>query len=205
MAEDIKGLIEKIQQEGIKAAQDQARKIQEEAEHKAKEIIAKAKIEAENIILAAKEDSAKIEESTKASIRQAGRDVLLSLRKEINAMLDKLIAQRLREALSPQELSKIIAELIKHYKDKTDTEVIVSLQKEDLEKLEKGFLGDLREEIKKKIVLNPSEDIQAGFIISYDAGKSHFDFTDKALVEYIGSYIRPKLNQILNEALEDDK
>ena len=198
MAEEIKNLIEKIQQEGFKVAEDKAKDIQEQAKHHAKEIIEKAKNEADKIILDAKDKIAKMEESSKATLKQVSRDLLLSIKKEVNTLLGKLIVSNVRQSLNPDELAKIITMLIKDHKGKED--IIISLKKEDLEKLEKVFVGELKEEVKKGIVLRPSEDILGGFIISYDGGKSHFDFTDKALAEYIGSYIKPKIGEIIKEA-----
>lgn len=200
MAEDIKSLIEKIQQEGIKVAEDKARAIEEEAFSQAKEIVKKAQAEAGHILAQAKDKNAKTEESTKEVIKQAGRDLLLSLRKEINAMLDKLIMARVNDALKPEELVKIINALIKDYHGKEKDQIVISLKKEDSEKIENAFLNELKEEAKKGIALKPSEEILGGFIISYDAGKSHFDFTDKAIAEYIGLYLKPKLGEILKES-----
>lgn len=194
MAEEIKALIEKIQQEGIQVAQDKAKEIEALARRQAEEIVKKAKAEAEKLISEAKEQIAKREESTRILLQQAGRDVLLGLRKEINAMLERLIISGIRQALTAEELAKILTTLIKNYHGKEN--IIVLLKKEDLEKLEKGFLDALKEETKKGIALHPAEDIQAGFIISYDNGKSYYDFTDEALAEYIGSYLKPKLKEI---------
>ncbi len=205
MTDDIKNLIEKIQKEGIKAAEDKARDIQEEAKLCASEIIEKAKKEAERIILEAKDNAAKTQESTRTSLKQAGRDLFISVKREVNNMLNKLIVASVRQSLAPEELSKIITMLIKDHKGKDKEGIIISLKKEDIEKLEKCFLNELKGEIKKGIVLKPSEDIQGGFIISYDGGKSHFDFTDKALAEYIGSYIKPKVGEILNQAACSEK
>jgi len=195
MGEDIKGLIEKIQQEGVKAAEDKAREIENEGKRRAEKIIERAESEAGRIISGANEKSAKTEESTKTLLKQAARDMLLALKKEINAMLDRLIVSNIREALKPDELVKIIAALIKKYSGKDKVEI--SLSKEDLQKLEKKILSLLKEEVKKGITLKPSEDIHGGFIISFDAGKSHFDFTDKALAGHIGDNLKPKLKEIL--------
>lgn len=195
MAEEIKDLIEKIQEEGVRVAEDKAREIEDAARGKADEIIKKARAEAERITAAAKEQVARMQESSQALLKQAGRDLMLSLRKEVNAMLDKLIVFGIRQALGPEELAKILTTLIKDYSGKEN--IIISLKKEDQEKLEKGFLGALAQEVRKKVILRPSEDIQAGFIISYDNGKSSYDFTDEALAEYISSVLKPKLKEIL--------
>lgn len=198
MPEEIKELIEKIQQEGILAAQNQARQIEEEAQKKAKEIVLRAEAQAQKIISDAKVAAAKTEDAAKVSLKQAGRDTLLTLKKEINAVLERIIGLRAKEALSPHELAKIIASLIKEYTGKEKAGIEVLLKKEDLEKLEKELFAELKETAKKGITLKPQEDITAGFIISFDAGKSHFDFTDKALAGYIAGYLQPKLAEILN-------
>lgn len=195
MAEEIKDLIEKIQQEGIKVAEDKAREIANQARSQAEEIVKKAKAEAERLIAQAKAQISKEEASSKILLKQAGRDLLLSVRKEINAMLEGLLAANLRQSLTPEGLVKILTTLIKNYG--AEESIVVLLKKEDLEILEKSFLAALKEEAKKGITLRPSEDIQAGFIISYDHGKSYYDFTDAALAEYIGSYLKPKLSELL--------
>ena len=82
-------------------------------------------------------------------------------------------------------------------------DITIFLNKEDLETLEKNFLHKLIEETKKKIILRPAEEISGGFTISFDNGKSCYDFTDKALADYIGTYLKPKLNQILQEAIKE--
>ena len=197
MTEQIKELIEKIQQEGIKTAEGKASQIENEAKRQAGQIITKAKIDAEKIIAEAKQQAAKIDESTKISLKQAGRDLMLSLRKEINAMLDKIIVNTVHQALVPEEMLTIIVQLIKNYKATDKQNIVISLNKSDLKELEQGLLNKLGKEAKKQITLKAQEDILGGFIISYDAGKSHFDFTDNALAEYIGTYLKPKLKEIL--------
>lgn len=202
MTEDIKSLIEKINQEGIKQAEEKARKIEEEARRQADEICAKAKKEADRLIFEAKEEIARKDEKERVLLAQAGRDLLLSLRKEINAMLQRTIISEIQHALNPDSLVKIILEMAKaqaHHKD----DIVVTLQKEDLEVLEREFLGKLQEQIKKGVVLKTSQDIRAGFTISFDGGKSYFDFTDKALAEYIGQQLKPKLAKILESAISE--
>lgn len=197
MAEELKSLIEKIQVEGIQAAEEKARAIDDEARLKAKAILAEAKSSADKLIAEAKERIAKMEEASNLAVKQAGRDTLISLKKEINTLLDKVIKSGIREAITPHELGKIISNLIKESGHKHKDGIEVTLNKEDLEKIDRGFLGELKEEIKKGITLKASEEISAGFLISFDSGKSHFDFSDAALADYLSAHIKPKLAEIL--------
>jgi V/A-type H+/Na+-transporting ATPase subunit E len=203
MAEEIRDLIEKINQEGIKAAEEKAQNIEAAAKQRADDTLAQAKLEAEEMIAAAKDRIRREDEKGKTLLAQAGRDLLLSLRKEINAMLGRIVVSGIQQALIPEALFKLLLEVVRNYSVGESSDITVFLNKEDLETLEKNFLHKLREETKKKIILRPAEEISGGFTISFDSGKSCYDFTDKTLAEYIGTYLKPKLNQILQEAIKE--
>jgi V/A-type H+-transporting ATPase subunit E len=197
MAEEIKDLIARIRQEGVAAGEKQAAQIKSDAEQKAQEIIGKAKIRAAEIIEQAEAEAHKLDQSTRASLEQAGRDLLISLRREISVMLDRLIKHGLRQALKTEDLAEIIAGLIKAAPLSLGSQIVVSLSRQDKEKLEKEFFKQLAEETKKQIVLKSAQELESGFIISFDAGKSSFDFSSQALTEYISGSLRPELNKIL--------
>jgi V/A-type H+-transporting ATPase subunit E len=203
MAEEIRDLIEKINQEGIKAAEEKAQNIEAAAKQRADDILDQAKLEAEEMIAAAKDRIFREDKKGKTLLVQAGRDLLLSLRKEIDAMLGCIVVSDIQQALTPEALFKLLLEVVRNYSAGERSDITVFLNKEDLETLEKFFLHKLREETKKKIILRPAEEISGGFTISFDNGKSCYDFTDKALAEYIGTYLKPKLNQILKEAIKE--
>ena len=63
MAEEIRSLIEKIQQEGIQAGEDKAKEIEAEAKRKATSVLKKAESDAEKILADAKEKVVRLEES----------------------------------------------------------------------------------------------------------------------------------------------
>ena len=205
MAEEIRDLIEKINQEGIRAAEEKAQNIGAAAKQRADDILAQARREAEEMIAAAKDRIRREDEKGKTLLAQAGRDLLLSLRREMNAMLGRIMVSDIQQALSPEALFNLVSEVVRNYSAGESSDITVFLKKEDLETLEKNFLNKLREETKKKIILRPAEEISGGFTISFDSGKSCYDFTDKALAEYIGTYLKPKLNQILKEAMKEMK
>lgn len=197
MAEDIKTLIEKINEEGFKAAQQKADQIEGRAREAAEDILRKARLEAKKITEDARDKAARMQEKEKALLAQAGRDLLLSLREEINAMLDKLIISEAHSALTPEHLFKILNSLIQGLPRQEKEDIVISLNKDDARALSGGLLEKLKDAAKKEIILKPLESIGGGFLISFDAGKSQFDFSDNALAEYIGTFLKPKLKDIL--------
>jgi len=201
MAEDLKALIEKIQKEGIETAEEKARAIIDGANKKAASIIREAEEKARGIIAQAESRVAQMEEKTRSSLRQAGRDLLLSLRKEINAMLEAIIIKKVRQALTPDEIVHILTSLIQEHISRSKTNIVVSLRKDDLDPLKQSLFHELKEATRRGITLVPSDDIRSGFTISYDNGRSFYDFTDKALAEYIGTYVKPQLEALLKESV----
>jgi V/A-type H+-transporting ATPase subunit E len=168
MAEEIRDLIEKINQEGIKAAEEKAQNIEAAAKQRADDILAQARLEAEEMIAAAKDRVRREDEKGKTLLVQAGRDLLLSLRKEIDAMLGRIVVSDVQQALTPEVLFKLLLEVVRNYSAGESSDITVFLNKEDLETLEKKFLHKLREETKKKIIMKPADEISGGFTISFD-------------------------------------
>lgn len=199
MADQIKELIEKINQEGVQAAREKAGEIEADARQKAEKILEDADIRAKKIIEQAQDKVNQMQASSQASLKHSARDLLLALKIEIIALLERLVKADVSAALTIEELSRIIAGMIKEYHSHENDKVIVYLKDSDKNKLEGHFLNKLKEELKKGIELRQQADIHAGFIISFDAGKSHFDFSDKALAQYLSSYLKPQMLKLFKD------
>ncbi|MDI6759094.1 MAG: V-type ATP synthase subunit E family protein [Candidatus Omnitrophota bacterium] len=197
MTESIQALIDKINQEGIQAAEEKAKEIELQANIKAEEILKKASLKAEEMERDTCEKITKLQEKERMLIKQAGRDFLLELREEINTMLHKLVEKQIQSSLTSENMLKILTSIIQSAALEEKSEIIITLNEDDLKILEAGFLAKLKEEVKKEIVLKPSDVIRGGFVISFDAGKSHFDFSNKELAEYITAFLKPELKEIL--------
>jgi len=201
MAEELKELIEKIQAEGIKAAEEKAASIEAEARRRAEDLVKKAEKEAVRIEAEAKDRISRMEEGAKNSIKQAGRDTILSLKKEISAMLGRLVEHHVHKALSAEETAKILTTVIKGCGGEGMDKIVASVRKEDVAAIEAALLAELGAEIKKSITIRTTGELRGGFVISYDSGRSSYDFSDKALAEYLASYLKPKLADLLKESV----
>jgi len=199
MAEQLKDLIEKIQDEGIRAAEGKAREIMAKAQSEATGIIQKARKEAQGMISGAEEEAARRQETTTSSLKQAGRDFMLKLRQEIKDTLRRLILTDVRGGLSAEEMTKIIAKLIEGYEE-SGSKIIITVSESDLAKVKKLLAAKLKSQLKKGLAIRGADEISGGFVISYDDNKSHFDFTDKALTEYLAANLEPDLQEILKDA-----
>lgn len=200
MAEELKELIEKIQHEGVKVAEEKAAAIDAQAKRRAEETIKNAEREAGRIMAEAKAQIERLEQGAKDSVKQAARDTMLSLRKEIDSVLGRLVSAHVHQALTADELGRILATIVKGCGSVHKDEIIISVRREDLAHIEKALISELGQEVKKGITLKTSADIRGGFLISYDRGKSYFDFSDKSLAEYLASQLKTGLADIVKEA-----
>lgn len=199
MSENLKGLLEKINQEGIKSAEGKARVIEDKARIDAEKILMDAKRLADEIIQKAKVEAEKTKANAHLSIKQASRDLLLALKEDIRKMLNKVISGEIHKALSNEEIAGILAGLIDKYAGKSSeaSDIKVLVKKEDLEKIKDTFVSKLKDKVKSGVEFRPSQNINAGFSISFDKGKSYFDFSDEGLLETLCVYLNPELAKII--------
>jgi V/A-type H+-transporting ATPase subunit E len=202
MSQQVQELIEKIKTEGMRAADQKAREIEQQAQKNALKIIEEAKHEAQQVIARAKQETQKIQTSAQTSLKQASRDMLISLRKEIGRILQRIVAAKVSDVLTTQNLASLITEVVKKAVEGNPAGLDVSVSAKDLQELQEGFLAQLQKEIKKPILLKASDDIGKGFVISFDQGKSNFDFTDVGLADYLGSYLNEQVAALLKEAAQ---
>ncbi|MEK6732708.1 MAG: hypothetical protein AABY55_03695 [Candidatus Omnitrophota bacterium] len=199
MSENLKGLLEKINQEGIKSAEGKARAIEDKTRIDAEKILIDAKKLADEIIQKAKLEAEKTRISANLSVKQASRDLLLALKEDIRKMLNKIIEGEINKALSNEEMAGILAGLIDKYTEKNGKadDIKVLVKKEDLEKIKNTLMSKLKDRVKAGVEFRPSPNINAGFSISFDKGKSYFDFSDEGLLETLCVYLNPELAKII--------
>ena len=108
-------------------------------------------------------------------------------------------------ALTAEEMARMINGLIKGCGAKGEKDaVIISLGEKEKERIRKALLAELGGAVSKGITLQSSSDVRGGFLISFDKGKSSYDFTDRAIAEYLGSVLKPELGEILKEAVPEE-
>lgn len=204
MGDDIQALLEKIQREGIDAAGVKAAEIEKEARQQAGRIIEQAKEQAASLLAQAQAQVRKEDMSSRACLAQAGRDLLLTLRSQIEKMLWQVCAGGIAQALDPEHTARLVADLITSTAAGKE-QVVVSLPERDFERVRGCLLGLLANSVKKGIVLKAQTDIKAGFRISFDEGRSQFDFSDAALADYLAHSAKPQLERILRDALPEKR
>jgi len=195
-------LLDRIKREGVDAARSEAERFLAEAEARKKAMLDAAEREAAAIVEKAKVDAARTEEAGKAALLQASRDLLLSFRDRLQALLDKLVRAETTSSYGPEVLAEAIPAVLKALAAGGAEDLAVLLPAEVLKRLEARLTARLSTELKKGVELRPSEELTAGFRVSEKGGAAYYDFSAEAVAELLSRHVNARLSEILRDAAQ---
>ncbi len=199
MAEELQGILDRINKEGLEKAEEEKKKIIDNARKEADEIVKKAKAEAEEIVNDAKAEAAKLQASGEAGLQQASRDVIISLETEIKKVLSSIVESSVGDAMTAEQLADIVAKLADAYAKDGGGSLEAMCAKDDLEKLKSSFQAKLSQTFKDGIEIKPVVSIDAGVKVSFDGSAVVHDFSSDAVAEMLCAYLNPRVLEIIRK------
>ncbi len=194
-------LIEQIKKDGVEAAEAQAEAILLSAKAEAEKIISDAQTQAEKIMLNAKSENERLVKSSEDAIRQAGRNLLISFRESVTRELKAIVGENVNAVYSSDAFAKLIINAVECWSDKPEAENIsVILNGNDLEKLEKALLAELKSKMSGGVVLKANDNFDGGFRIAVNNGGAYYDYSAEAVTDMLSNYLSPKVTALLKEA-----
>ena len=109
MSEELQGLLNKIQAEGLEKAESERARLVAEAKAQADKIIADAKAQADKIRKDAEADAEASRKKADAAVRQAARDVIISLKDDLQEKLRAVVREASAQAMTPEAMAGLIA------------------------------------------------------------------------------------------------
>jgi len=198
-------LIDKIKNDGVASAENEAKRIITEAEEKAQHILADAQKKSDALIQSAKAENSRMEKASIDAVRQAGRNVLISFRDSIIAQLNAIIKKDTASALSAEVLKTLIPELLKKWLASEDASSIsVLLSAKDLEAVQSSLAASLKAEIAKGLIIKTDETLADGFRIGIKNGEAYYDFSSESVASLFSSYLNPQTAKIMKEAAQTE-
>lgn len=207
MAEELEALLKRIQDEGVKEADAEKDKIIASAREEAEKIVSDAREEADKMRKEAKEEAELHHQKGQEALRQAARDVLLSLRVRLQEQMSDVVRIAAEESLNEDSAASLIQEVVKAYASKVGEveQLDVLLPADRLEAVAAVFQSRLGDELRAKSEFKPVEDIQGGFQLVFNKQDVVYDFSDEALAETICRFLNPRLAEIVNGVLSDEQ
>lgn len=195
----VKELIEKIKNDGVKNAEENSSRIISEAEKKAASLLEAAEKEAAEIKSQAQNEASRMEQAGKEALKQSGRDLILSVKKDVEELFDRIVQAGTAEVLKGDSLKDCIVSVLTSWKDEEAKDLTVLVAPETLKAMESSLKSALKAKIDKGLELKPFADLDAGFRISVKDGRAFYDFSDKELMELLSKYLNPGLMSILDK------
>ncbi|MFW6344008.1 MAG: V-type ATP synthase subunit E, partial [Sediminispirochaetaceae bacterium] len=144
----------------------------------------------------------KREETGRASLKQAGRDVILSVEKRLQEIFDRIIHQETSQVLKGNILEEAVMQVVKNWdSDVTDLKVLIA--EDELKKIEENLREKLSTKLAEGVEIKPLPKTEAGFQISMKDGSAYYNFTAEGIAELLSQFLNPRLAEILKEAAEE--
>ena len=201
MEVQLQELIEQIKNDGVAAAEAEAKTIVDAAKADAEKLIADAQAQADKILAAAKAETERMTKSSEDAIRQAGRNLLISFRESVSRELETIVGENVAAVYSSDAFAELIISIVENWANKPDAEdIAVILNTQDLNKLEEILLSALKEKMLNGITLKANDNFDGGFRIAVNNGSAYYDYSTEAVVNMLSNYLNSKVTELLKEA-----
>ena len=202
MADELQALLDRISSEGLDKAEQQSAELLGASRAEASAVLSEARDQAARIVSDAEREQRVLAEKGRESLQQAARDVLLSLRGQLEERIRRVTKAFVGEAMGADVLAGIVAELVRSYvaQHGSESRVEALLNPAQVAELAQALGARLGEELRANCELTPVPTIDAGFMLTFGDQEAVYDFTDEALSEALAAFLNPKLREILSSA-----
>jgi len=203
MAEELQHLIERIRKEGVESGEKAADSLVAEAKKKAAAIVADAQKQAKDMVAKAEKDSAAFAERGQATLRQAARDLLISIGGSVGDVVAGIVDAKVGAALTPDLMAQMLVKLAEAYaKDGGEGGIVAMLGEDDAAAVKAAFAKEYQNKLAAGIQIESDKEIFKGFRVGAKGGQVFHDFTKEAIADSLANFLRPELAQLVKKAAE---
>lgn len=205
MTEELQGLLDRIQKDGVDKAEAEAKTIADRAKQLANETREQAEKEAANIRQKAEQDAEAFAVRGRHALEQAARDVVLSLHEAINTTLASLVKGDVAKILDGDAVAGLLSQVLEAYsRDSTGSTPIEVLVPADIKgRIVEHFMARLSETVGKGVEIKSVDDIMAGFRVSFVNDRVEHDFSDASIADALCRILRPHLADVVRNAVKE--
>lgn len=201
MESKIQQLTEAIYNEGVLKAQTEAESIIKAAQENAAKIEENARKSAEFIISEAKSKTEEFKKHVDSEMRMTLSHSLSALKQEITSLVTlKVVNPSIKEVFTDKEyLKKLISLIVKAWQEKNSFDINVIVSEFDKTEMEQYFKNSIAAELNKQVSISTQSNIKSGFKIGPADGSYVISFTEEDFNNFLSAYLKPKTSQILFE------
>lgn len=203
MQNKLQELTEKLYSEGLSKGREEAERIKADAQKEAEQIISKAREESEQIISTAHKEAEDIKERILNEVKMSSRQSYTTLRHEIESLISSnALKTPISEAMNDNALIKdIISTIVSAFSPQSDkaAELSIILPEKSKGELDRFITENITKQFNQGLEIKFDKKVSSGFKIGPKGEGYHISFTDKDFEELVGSYLRPRIREILFE------
>uniref|UniRef100_UPI0032178304 hypothetical protein n=1 Tax=uncultured Draconibacterium sp. TaxID=1573823 RepID=UPI0032178304 len=208
MTDKIQEITQKIYNEGVIKAKEDAYKIIADAKTQADEIVQSARKEQEGIILKAQKQASEIKRQTNIELQLAARQFISNLKQKVTKIITtSQVAVPVKNALEDADfVKKVILTIVNNWNSEKSEDINLKVllpAKEEKEFLQ-FFDSKINETLNTRIEVYFDEKIKTGFKIGPQDGSYILSFTDNDFDNYFQRYIKDRTKKILFESVEPE-
>jgi V/A-type H+-transporting ATPase subunit E len=202
MTEQLQGLLDRIQTDGVEKAEAEASRIVEAAKQQATDIVRNAEADAARRLKQAEQDGEAFAARGKIALQQAARDVVISVGEALSRTVRSLTATAVRDALKPDAVGGLIAEVVTAYIKSPGGErrLEVLVPEAQQQAIHQAVMGLLADALRTGVTIKGDGRIVSGFRVRAAGDSMEHDFTDAAITDAICQLVRPHIAQIVRDA-----
>ena len=209
MESKLQELTNKLYNEGVEKANEEANKIIEDAKKEAEKIKNQARQEADEIVSNAKQESEDLKKNAKSEIDLAAKQTLREVQKQITEMITMgVIREPVMESMNDtQFIKEIIETLIKNWSAQAEGQVnlAITIPENKQNELQDYLENQAAQQLNAGIQVDVSDRMKGGFSIGPADGSYKISFTEEDFENFFKSYLRPRTVEMLFEKGKEEK
>lgn len=200
----LKELIDTIHRDGVDKVRQEGDALLRQARAQADEIVAAAKAQADALLADARKEQERLEHSGRESLKQASRDLLLKVRKQLESLFSALLKEKTLEALADADIAAAIAAMIAGWPPERLDTVALVLPQEQFDTLSRALRKAMAGKVAAGIEIKASAELRHGFRVAEKNGHAYFDFSAESIAESLALSLNPAMAGIMADSLRQD-
>ena len=200
----LKELIDTIHRDGVDKVRQESEALLRQAKTQADEIVTVARAQADALLADARREQERLEHSGRESLMQASRDLLLKVRKQLEAVFSALLEEKTRETLAGKEITAAITAMITNWSPERQETFELLLPQSQFDSLASALRKALAGTIAAGIEIKASADLANGFRVCEKDGHAYYDFSAESIAESLALSLNPVMAEVVADALKQD-
>jgi V/A-type H+-transporting ATPase subunit E len=195
----LQDVIAELKNRGLRAGEDEGKKVVADAEAKAAKIVADAREQAAKIVTDANGEAAQLRKQLDAELRQSANIGLEAFRQALEkSLVVPTIDAATKPVLDdPALLKEVILATVEGFSAKTGTSASlqVILPQALRDKLDAAFVAEIQRQAKAGVKVTFADGFTMGFKVAPEGSGYQFDYTGAGFQEIFLSYLAPRFRE----------